>query len=46
MLTRPIQGYVVDWDAQKAVWDGVLSNEVLNVHSIPLDDAFATHCRA
>ncbi|KAJ7895533.1 actin-related protein Arp6 [Mycena olivaceomarginata] len=28
----PIQGYVVDWDAQKAVWDGVLSDEVLNVN--------------
>ncbi|KAJ7362262.1 actin-related protein Arp6 [Mycena albidolilacea] len=26
------KGYVVDWDAQKAVWDGVLSDEVLNVN--------------
>ncbi|KAJ7149787.1 actin-related protein Arp6 [Mycena crocata] len=26
------KGYIVDWDAQKAVWDGVLSDEVLNVN--------------
>jgi len=26
-----LQGYLVDWDAQKAIWDGVLSPEVLNV---------------
>ncbi|KAJ7468244.1 actin-related protein Arp6 [Mycena galericulata] len=26
------KGYVVDWDAQKAVWDGILSDEVLNVN--------------
>src|SRR6267154_880781 len=26
-----LQGYLVDWDAQKAVWDGVFSSEVLNV---------------
>ncbi|KAK7046506.1 actin-related protein Arp6 [Favolaschia claudopus] len=26
------KGYVVDWDAQKAIWDGVLSDEVLNVN--------------
>ncbi|KAJ7624808.1 actin-domain-containing protein [Roridomyces roridus] len=26
------KGYVVDWDAQKAVWDGILSEEVLNVN--------------
>ncbi|KAJ6614988.1 actin-like protein ARP6 [Mycena sp. CBHHK59/15] len=25
------KGYIVDWDAQKAVWDGILSDEVLNV---------------
>lgn len=25
------KGYLVDWDAQKAVWDGVFSSEVLNV---------------
>jgi hypothetical protein len=25
------QGYLVDWDAQKAVWDGVLSPEVFEV---------------
>ncbi|KAJ7065723.1 actin-related protein Arp6 [Mycena amicta] len=29
----PIEkGYIVDWDAQKAIWDGVLSDEVLNVN--------------
>ncbi|KAJ7173813.1 actin-related protein Arp6 [Mycena filopes] len=26
------KGYVVDWDAQKAIWDGILSDEVLNVN--------------
>ncbi|KAJ7291670.1 actin-related protein Arp6 [Mycena rebaudengoi] len=26
------KGYVIDWDAQKAVWDGILSDEVLNVN--------------
>ncbi|KAJ6574470.1 actin-related protein Arp6 [Mycena capillaripes] len=26
------KGYVVDWDAQKAVWDGILSDEVLDVN--------------
>ncbi|KAF7353975.1 Actin-like protein ARP6 [Mycena venus] len=30
--TDTMQGYVVDWDAQKAVWDGILSDEVLNVN--------------
>ena len=25
------QGYVVDWDAQKAIWDGMFSPEVLGV---------------
>ncbi|TFK27592.1 actin-like protein ARP6 [Coprinopsis marcescibilis] len=28
----PIEkGYVVDWDAEKAVWDGIFSDQVLNV---------------
>ncbi|KAH6912648.1 actin-like protein ARP6 [Coprinopsis sp. MPI-PUGE-AT-0042] len=28
----PIEkGYVVDWDAQKAVWDGIFSDQVLSV---------------
>jgi len=26
-----MQGYLVDWDAQKAVWDGIFSDEVLGV---------------
>ncbi|KAJ6514420.1 actin-like protein ARP6, partial [Mycena vitilis] len=26
------KGYIVDWDAQKAVWDGILSDEVLNAN--------------
>ncbi|KAJ7035683.1 actin-related protein Arp6 [Mycena alexandri] len=26
------KGYVVDWDAQKAIWDGILSDEVLNIN--------------
>jgi len=26
-----LQGYLVDWDAQKAVWDGIFSDEVLGV---------------
>ena len=26
------QGYLVDWDAQKAIWDGIFSNQVLNVN--------------
>ncbi|KAJ7646286.1 actin-related protein Arp6 [Mycena polygramma] len=26
------KGYIVDWDAQKAVWDGLLSDEVLTVN--------------
>ena len=25
------QGYLVDWDAQKAVWDGIFSDQVLSV---------------
>ncbi|SRR6266576_6367732 len=28
-----MQGYLVDWDAQKAVWDGIFSDEVLGVNS-------------
>lgn len=28
-----IQGYLVDWDAQKAVWDGIFSDQVLAVSS-------------
>ncbi|KAJ3798772.1 actin-like protein ARP6 [Lentinula aff. detonsa] len=27
------KGYVVDWDAQKAIWDGVFSQEVLGVNT-------------
>ncbi|RXW25338.1 hypothetical protein EST38_g470 [Candolleomyces aberdarensis] len=28
----PIEkGYVVDWDAQKAIWDGVFSDQVFNI---------------
>ncbi|KAF7319624.1 hypothetical protein HMN09_00302800 [Mycena chlorophos] len=27
-----LQGYIVDWDAQKAVWDAVFSTQVLNVN--------------
>ena len=30
-ISSAIQGYIVDWDAQKAVWDGVFSPEVLGV---------------
>ncbi len=26
-----IKGYLVDWDAQKAIWDGIFSDQVLNV---------------
>lgn len=26
-----LQGYLVDWDAQKAIWDGVFSDQVLAV---------------
>jgi len=25
------RGYLVDWDAQKAIWDGVFSDQVLNI---------------
>ncbi|KAJ3574134.1 hypothetical protein NP233_g1962 [Leucocoprinus birnbaumii] len=25
------KGYIVDWDAQKAIWDGIFSTEVFNV---------------
>jgi len=25
------RGYLVDWDAQKAIWDGIFSDQVLNV---------------
>lgn len=25
------QGFLVDWDAQKAIWDGMFSKEVLGV---------------
>ncbi|KAJ6565967.1 actin-related protein Arp6 [Mycena vulgaris] len=32
------KGYVVDWDAQKAIWDGILSDEVLNVN--PTESTF------
>ncbi|KZT23398.1 actin-related protein Arp6 [Neolentinus lepideus HHB14362 ss-1] len=27
------KGYLVDWDAQKAVWDGIFSEEVLRVNT-------------
>ncbi|KAJ4481897.1 actin-like protein ARP6 [Lentinula aciculospora] len=27
------KGYVVDWDAQKAIWDGIFSQEVLGVNT-------------
>ncbi|KAG6330260.1 hypothetical protein ID866_8828, partial [Astraeus odoratus] len=27
------KGYLVDWDAQKAVWDGLFSSEVLSVNA-------------
>ncbi|KAF5311711.1 hypothetical protein D9611_009471 [Ephemerocybe angulata] len=27
------KGYVVDWDAQKAVWDGIFSDQVLNLNT-------------
>ncbi|KAL4073333.1 actin family [Scleroderma yunnanense] len=27
------KGYLVDWDAQKAIWDGLLSSEVLSVNA-------------
>ncbi|KAF5381186.1 hypothetical protein D9757_007897 [Collybiopsis confluens] len=27
------KGYVVDWDAQKAIWDGVFSDQVLGVNT-------------
>jgi len=27
------KGYIVDWDAQKAIWDGVFSEEVLGVNT-------------
>lgn len=30
LSVEALQGYLVDWDAQKAVWDGVFSSEVLN----------------
>ncbi|TFK52383.1 actin-related protein Arp6 [Heliocybe sulcata] len=31
---RPFEkGYLVDWDAQKAVWDGIFSEEVLKVNT-------------
>ena len=36
----PIQGYLVDWDAQKAIWDGMFSEDVLAVSPLhELDDA-------
>jgi actin-related protein 6 len=25
------RGYLVDWDAQKAIWDGIFSDQVLNI---------------
>lgn len=28
-----MKGYLVDWDAQKAIWDGIFSDQVLNVSS-------------
>lgn len=31
---RFVKGYVVDWDAQKAVWDGIFSEEVFGVRYI------------
>ncbi|KAI8978721.1 actin-like protein Arp6 [Trametes punicea] len=27
------KGFIVDWDAQKAVWDGIFSNEVLGLNT-------------
>ncbi|THU92450.1 actin-like protein ARP6 [Dendrothele bispora CBS 962.96] len=27
------KGYIVDWDAQKAIWDGVFSDQILNINT-------------
>ncbi|KAF9257152.1 actin-related protein Arp6 [Marasmius fiardii PR-910] len=27
------KGYIVDWDAQKAIWDGVFSDQVLSINT-------------
>ncbi|KAJ8079909.1 Actin- protein 6 [Marasmius tenuissimus] len=27
------KGYIVDWDAQKAIWDGIFSDQVLNINT-------------
>jgi len=32
-IREATQGYLVDWDAQKAVWDGVFSSEVVGVNT-------------
>ena len=31
MVPFVMKGYLVDWDAQKAIWDGIFSDQVLNV---------------
>lgn len=33
--TKRYQGFVVDWDAQKAVWDGIFSDQVFGVCPLP-----------
>jgi hypothetical protein len=30
-ISSAMQGYLVDWDAQKAIWDALFSPEVLGV---------------
>lgn len=35
-IPSAIQGYLVDWDAQKAVWDRIFSDEVLQVRNVSI----------
>jgi hypothetical protein len=35
-----IKGYLVDWDAQKAIWDGIFSDQIPNVNTHALRHPF------
>lgn len=41
-IPSQMQGYLVDWDAQKAVWDGIFSDEVLGVN---VESYHRVYCR-
>lgn len=41
-----IKGYLVDWDAQKAIWDGIFSDQIPNVNTHALLHPFLSRSLA